>query len=239
MAALVVAIAGAAFLVVRGPARAVGPGARRSLRPVPAADDGASPPPRSPAAEDYVGVDASAGLELARGLAGWWRAGWGSPGAGVRLVGWLRGWWWVRVVLGVAAVLARRSAGHPAVRRRCSSSGGSTTASRPSAGWRGPATWRCPLGVNVVGTTLGAARRWSAPLAAGGRAWPAVAAGVAAALVLLGSFVYPVLVEPLFNDFTPLPDGSLRTGDPRAGRPRRACTSTTCWSPTPRGVRRR
>ena len=30
-------------------------------------------------------------------------------------------------------------------------------------------------------------------------------------LVLLGSFVYPLLVEPLFNSFTPLPDGSLRT----------------------------
>jgi len=30
-------------------------------------------------------------------------------------------------------------------------------------------------------------------------------------LVLLGSFVYPVLVEPIFNDFTSLSDGPLRT----------------------------
>ena len=30
-------------------------------------------------------------------------------------------------------------------------------------------------------------------------------------LVLLGSLVYPLLVEPLFNSFTPLPDGPLRT----------------------------
>jgi STE24 endopeptidase len=30
-------------------------------------------------------------------------------------------------------------------------------------------------------------------------------------LVMLGSFVYPVLVEPAFNHFTRLPDGALRT----------------------------
>jgi STE24 endopeptidase len=30
-------------------------------------------------------------------------------------------------------------------------------------------------------------------------------------LVMVGSFVYPVLVEPAFNHFTPLPDGPLRT----------------------------
>jgi len=48
------------------------------------------------------------------------------------------------------------------------------------------------------------ARRWP-------RAWPAVAGGCVAVLVLLGSLVYPVVVEPLFNSFTPLPDGPLRT----------------------------
>ena len=41
--------------------------------------------------------------------------------------------------------------------------------------------------------------------------WPVIAAGVSAALVLLGSFVYPLLVEPLFNDFTSMPEGELRT----------------------------
>jgi STE24 endopeptidase len=51
---------------------------------------------------------------------------------------------------------------------------------------------------------IGCARRWR-------RAWPAVAGGLAAALVMLGSFVYPVVVEPLFNTFTALPDGSLRS----------------------------
>lgn len=43
------------------------------------------------------------------------------------------------------------------------------------------------------------------------RAWPLVAAGLLAALVMGGSFVYPLLVEPLFNHFTSLPAGSLRT----------------------------
>lgn len=50
---------------------------------------------------------------------------------------------------------------------------------------------------------LGAARRWE-------RAWPAVAAVGLAGLVLAGSFVYPVVVEPLFNSFSSLPDGPLR-----------------------------
>ncbi|MGI8524304.1 MAG: M48 family metallopeptidase [Nocardioides sp.] len=66
------------------------------------------------------------------------------------------------------------------------------------------------LGVSVVVSWLlvvvlvACARRWR-------RAWPVIAGGLLGALVLLGSFVYPVLVEPLFNHFTPLPDGSLRS----------------------------
>ncbi|MCW2766929.1 MAG: peptidase Ste24p, partial [Nocardioides sp.] len=52
---------------------------------------------------------------------------------------------------------------------------------------------------------VGCARRWT-------RAWPAVAGAVLGLLVLAGSFVYPVVVEPVFNSFTPLADGSLRTG---------------------------
>lgn len=43
------------------------------------------------------------------------------------------------------------------------------------------------------------------------RTWPAVAGGLLAVLVVLGSFVYPLLVQPLFNDFTPLPQGDLRS----------------------------
>lgn len=42
--------------------------------------------------------------------------------------------------------------------------------------------------------------------------WWAVAAACAAGLVVLLSFVFPVLVEPLFARFTPMPAGDLRTG---------------------------
>ncbi|MCU1589431.1 MAG: yhfN [Frankiales bacterium] len=43
------------------------------------------------------------------------------------------------------------------------------------------------------------------------RTWWAWAAGVTAAFVILGSFVYPLLVEPVFNSFTSLPAGQLRS----------------------------
>jgi len=43
------------------------------------------------------------------------------------------------------------------------------------------------------------------------RHWWMAAAGVAAALVIGGSFAYPIVVEPLFNNFKSLPAGPLRT----------------------------
>lgn len=44
----------------------------------------------------------------------------------------------------------------------------------------------------------------------GRRHWYAWVGGVAALLVVAGSFLYPVLLEPVFNRFTPLEDGPLR-----------------------------
>ncbi|MGY1712760.1 M48 family metallopeptidase [Geodermatophilus sp. SYSU D00758] len=43
------------------------------------------------------------------------------------------------------------------------------------------------------------------------RTWWAWTAGGAAVLVVVGSFLYPVLVEPAFNRFDPLPPSELRT----------------------------
>ncbi|MGO4257963.1 M48 family metallopeptidase [Marmoricola sp. RAF53] len=43
------------------------------------------------------------------------------------------------------------------------------------------------------------------------RTWPAWAAAGAALLAFAGSYVYPVVVEPLFNDFTPMAAGPLRS----------------------------
>jgi STE24 endopeptidase len=42
------------------------------------------------------------------------------------------------------------------------------------------------------------------------RSWWAWAAGGGAALVVVLSFAFPVLIEPLFNRFTPMPDSPLR-----------------------------
>ena len=128
---------------------------------------------------------------------------------GPRLVGRLRGWWWVRVVLAVAAVVViGRVITLPfavLMRRHVLDNGLSNQA------WSGFAADLVRTeGVQIVATSVllvvlvGCARRWR-------RAWPAVAGGLLGALVLLGSFVYPVIVEPIFNDFTSLPDGPLRT----------------------------
>jgi STE24 endopeptidase len=43
------------------------------------------------------------------------------------------------------------------------------------------------------------------------RTWWAWAAAVAAGFVVVGSFLYPVVIEPAFNRFEPLPPGELRT----------------------------
>lgn len=66
------------------------------------------------------------------------------------------------------------------------------------------------LGIGIVTTSLvvvvvlALARRFPT-------GWWAPAAAVTALLVVVGSFVYPVLVEPAFNRFTSLPAGQLRT----------------------------
>jgi STE24 endopeptidase len=43
------------------------------------------------------------------------------------------------------------------------------------------------------------------------RTWWAWSAAVAAGFVVVGSFLYPVVVEPAFNRFDPMPAGELRT----------------------------
>lgn len=117
--------------------------------------------------------------------------------------------WWVRVPLAVAAVdLIGRVATLPfavALRRHVLDYGLSHQA------WSAYAVDLAKSeGLDILVTSLvllvlvGCARRWP-------RRWPAVAGGVLAAFVVVGSLVYPVVVEPLFNSFTPLPDGPLRT----------------------------
>jgi STE24 endopeptidase len=128
---------------------------------------------------------------------------------GARLAGRLRGWWWVRVVLAVTglavvgqvATLPFAIIGH----HRSLQYGLSDEAWGP---WTSDLIKGLVLSVVISSLLLlvlvGCVRRWP-------RAWPAVAGTVLGALVLVGSFVYPVLVEPAFNQFTSLPDGPLRT----------------------------
>jgi len=56
----------------------------------------------------------------------------------------------------------------------------------------------------VLVAVMGLARRFP-------RRWWIGAAAVGAALVVGGSFAYPVIVEPVFNDFRSMPAGELRT----------------------------
>jgi STE24 endopeptidase len=128
---------------------------------------------------------------------------------GVRLVDRVRGPWWWQVVVAVLAVsLAGRVLTLPFAvlsHRRVLDYGLSHQA------WgayavdlvKGEAVAVVATSVALV-LLVGVARRWR-------RAWPAVAGLLLAGLVMLGSFVYPLLVEPLFNTFTPLEDGALRT----------------------------
>ncbi|WP_148614627.1 M48 family metallopeptidase [Nocardioides rubriscoriae] len=133
----------------------------------------------------------------------------GLTARGRRLVERVPGPWWVQVPLAVAAlVLLGRLVTLPcavALQRLRLDSGLSRQA------WTGFATDQLTTqGVAIVSTSVavlvvvGSARRWP-------RAWPAVSGSLLAALVVLGSFAYPLLVEPALNDFEPLPDGPLRT----------------------------
>jgi STE24 endopeptidase len=129
--------------------------------------------------------------------------------AGERLVSRLPGPRWLVVVLAVAAFeLAGRVATLPlavALQQLRLDAGLATQA------W---GEWARDVAISqlvVIGTTsiatvivVAAAARWR-------RAWPAVVGVALAGFVMLASFVYPLLVEPLFNRFTSLPDGSLRT----------------------------
>lgn len=133
----------------------------------------------------------------------------GFTALGRRLMALARGPWWLRVIEGVGALqlIGSLVTLPPAVllRRRQLEVGLSHQS------WGGFASDRAiSLLVAIVGTSLGllalmaCMRRWQ-------RLWPAVAGVVLGSLVMVGSFVYPVLVEPLFNHFTSLPAGPLRS----------------------------
>jgi STE24 endopeptidase len=128
---------------------------------------------------------------------------------GRRLVEVLPGPWWVQVVLAVTAVtLVGRLVTLPFGLLLHDHRVGYGLSTQDVAGYLADVARSEAVGIVVTTLVLlvviGCARRWR-------RVWPAVAGGVLAVLVMVGSFAYPVLVEPVFNDFDSLPPGPLRT----------------------------
>ena len=127
-----------------------------------------------------------------------------------RWVGGLPGPWWLQVLAAVAGIeVASRvatTAFSVLARRHVRAAG---LSEQSWAGFVRDLLVSEALDIVVTGllalVVVGCARRWR-------RAWPAVVGALAAGLVVAGSFVYPLVVEPLFNDFEPLPQGELRTG---------------------------
>lgn len=128
---------------------------------------------------------------------------------GARLVRRVPGPWWVKALLGtLGLLLAGELATVPfaLLTRRNALDYGLTEQS--FGGWlRDQATTLAVswvfAGITVL-VVLVSARR--SP-----RRWPLWAGLAGAVLTVLGSWVYPVVVEPLFNQFTSLPRGELRT----------------------------
>lgn len=117
------------------------------------------------------------------------------------------GWWW-QIILGSLAlglistlVVLPLSARAQVVRKRFGLSGQSW------GGWAGDQvkTWLVNtvilLVIIVIVMTL---IRWLPAM------WPLAAAVIVALLVVALSFLFPVIIEPVFNHFTPMPDSPLR-----------------------------
>jgi len=128
---------------------------------------------------------------------------------GSKLVGRLPGRWWWQVVeaaglltaIGVAVQLPLAARGHQIDRRYGLSHQGWGSWLQDQVVSGAVAAVFTGIGVLVL---LALVRK--AP-----RTWPAWAAVAGAALTMIGSFVYPVVVEPLFNNFSSMPAGALRS----------------------------
>lgn len=128
--------------------------------------------------------------------------------AGASLVARLRGPWWWRVVGGsLVLLLVGTLATLPFGWRLQHNALGAGLSRQPWSGWWSDqglsflVGW-VPTAVLLLLLVVIARR---AP-----RRWPLWVAGLTAVLGALASFVYPVVVEPLFNNFTPMPPGQLR-----------------------------
>lgn len=169
--------------------------------------------------------DVFSAAEIARGdahggaqwVVGWWQLGislvvaaaLGLTPVGARVVRALPGPWWLQAVLGTLLVLLTGALVTLPLEwqsQRIDLRDGLTA--QPWSAWAWDqclsllVSWVMTAIVVVV--LLALMRR--AP-----RRWPAYAAVAAAALAFAGSYVWPVVVSPLFNDFTEMQAGPLRT----------------------------
>ena len=176
--------------------------------------------PPSVAAEDLFTAAELARIESFARTARW--IGWSSLAVSVavslllgltplgrRLVHRIGGPWWCRVILAATLVLliARLATLPLALASREHRLESDLTRQALGPYLRDVAvSWVVSVVVTsaVLLVIVGFARRWR-------ETWPALAAAVLAGLTLGASYGYPVLVEPLFNRFEPMPAGELRT----------------------------
>ena len=121
----------------------------------------------------------------------------------------LGGPWWWRVLLGTAVLLALgQLVALPFAWRIHEHSRAAGLSTQGGAGW-----FR-DLGVSLAIAWVATAIALLVLVALARRSprrWPLWGALLAATLAVIGSFVWPVVVEPLFNDFHRLPAGPLRS----------------------------
>ena len=166
------------------------------------------------------------------------RAGWASHGRVRRIVERLPGRWWAQVVLGVAVLAADRSGRHPAARvarryRHLRDYGLSTQSTGEWLVDVARASWSAIVTTSLVLLVLvGCARRWRRGLAGRRRraSW-------------VWSCWSPRSSTRCWSSRSSTTSPRCRTGRCAArsssSPTRRASRSTTCWSRTRRGVRRR
>ncbi|MFI7124106.1 M48 family metallopeptidase [Nonomuraea sp. NPDC050153] len=172
--------------------------------PDPARDFTAAQIAKSQAFDAAVTLPSYASLALTLIIAGLFVA---TP-LGAKLVGWLRGPWWLRVVLGVLVItLFSQLIKLPIsiwVETLLRDYGLSIQSWGSWSGDRlkniGVDAFMLCLMLLVLVALARRFRRWWIPAAVG-----------AFALTVIASFVYPVVFEPLFNDFTTMEQGQLRT----------------------------
>jgi STE24 endopeptidase len=150
----------------------------------------------------YLGLAASLGATLALGL----------TGLGARVVDAvgrrLRGGWVVQVLVGgLLLLLVVRLVSLPFSARVESVRSSYGLSTRTWSGWVTDVVLAFALN---TGTTLLAVLALVALARALPRGWWAPAAVGGAGLVVAVSFTYPLVVEPVFNRFTPMPHGEIR-----------------------------